>query len=437
MIRTDTAVIGGGAAGLMAAITAAGSGASTLVIEHMDRVARKLPSTGNGKCNYTNALQGVSFYRGEDPAFVMPVFAQFGLPETLAFFQELGIRPKERNGYYYPSSGQASSIPEVLCMEARYRKVSIVTSCVIRHIRKRRGGFEILTDGAAYFAKTVIFATGLLAAPKTGSDGSAFPLITSLGHHFVEVVPALVQLEAGQKILKGAAGVRTEASLTLQIPPGEDVADVFRERGELQLTEYGISGIPVFQISRYAARALAQKKQVSVEINFAPWALKEELYELIGQRFGRYARGKTSAEAMTGLFDRKLNAVLLKEAGIGSSLPAEKVGAPQRRKLCAKIRHLRVEIVNTKGFASAQACAGGVDTAELYAGTMESRLLPGLYFAGEVVDIDGACGGYNLQWAWSSGYVAGRHAALRACGKPDPGSGQKYNDLQKKKAGET
>ena len=168
----------------------------------MDRVARKLPSTGNGKCNYTNALQGVSFYRGEDPAFVMPVFAQFGLPETLAFFQELGIRPKERNGYYYPSSGQASSIPEVLCMEARYRKVSIVTSCVIRHIRKRRGGFEILTDGAAYFAKTVIFATGLLAAPKTGSDGSAFPLITSLGHHFVEVVPALVQLEAGQKILK-------------------------------------------------------------------------------------------------------------------------------------------------------------------------------------------------------------------------------------------
>lgn len=417
MTETDVAVIGGGAAGLMAAVAAANGGAKTTVIEHTGRVGKKILATGNGKCNYTNALQGVSFYRGNDPAFVLPVLEQFGLAETLFFFQKLGIRPRERNGYYYPASGQASSVLDVLRMEADYRKVETVTSCEIRRVQRRRDGFLLTAEENTFLAKTVIFATGLLAAPKTGSDGSAIPLIRNLGHHFVDIVPALVPLEGKQQFFKALAGVRTLASVALYTEKsagGGKYEKAVSDTGELQLTGYGISGIPVFQVSRYAARALQEKKRVYALLDFAPDCTDAELEEQVRDRFGAYAGKKTAAEAMIGLFDKKLNLVLLKEAGIDLSARAGSVEAARQRKLCEIIRHLRVDVTATKGFEAAQVCAGGVDTAEMNAETMESRLVPGVYFAGEVVDVDGACGGYNLQWAWSSGAVAGRWAARRA-----------------------
>ncbi len=417
MTETDVAVLGGGAAGLMAAIAAAGSGAETVVIEHTDRVGKKILSTGNGKCNYTNALQGVSFYRGNDPAFVLPVLEQFGLAETLFFFQKLGIRPREKNGFYYPASGQASSVLDVLRMEADFRGVRTVTSCQIGQIRRRGDRFLLSADKNTFLAKTVIFATGLLAAPKTGSDGSAILLMKKLGHHFVDVVPALVPLEGKQHFFKALAGVRTLASVVLYTEKSAGCGKYEKaafDTGELQLTAYGISGIPVFQVSRYASRALSEKKRVYALLDFAPDCTDAELGEQIRARFGACAGRKTAGEAMIGLFDKKLNVVLLKEAGISPSAEAGTIQAARQKKLSETIRRLRVDVTATKGFEAAQVCAGGIDTAEIRAETMESRIVPGIFFAGEVVDIDGACGGYNLQWAWSSGTVAGRCAARRA-----------------------
>ncbi len=417
----DVAVIGGGAAGLVAAITASRSGAKTIVIEHMDRVGKKILSTGNGKCNYTNALQGIAYYRGENPAFVLPVFEQFGLEDTLRFFSELGIYPKEKRGYYYPASEQAASVLDVLRMELSYRDVSLQTSFELTGIEKqsksgREPQFELTGHSAEdeknrqkIYAKTILFATGLLAAPKTGSDGSAFSLIRKFNHHFIDVVPALVPLQGKQTFFKALAGIRTEMELRLYIE--KECAAV--EQGELQLTDYGISGIPVFQVSRFATRALSKKQAVSAEIDFLPKLTAEEVLSLLKERFLSFGYGKSTSEAMIGLFPRKLNDVLLKESGVRLDIPAEQLSYRQLSTLCAKIKAFRVDICGSKPIELGQVCAGGVNTCEIDNETLESKLVSGIYFAGEVIDIDGTCGGYNLQWAWSSGYVAGIHAAAK------------------------
>ena len=376
----DVIVIGGGAAGMMAAITAASNGADTMILEHKDRVGKKILSTGNGKCNYTNELQGVTFYRGDDPAFVLPVMEQFGFDETVSFFEKLGIYPKSRNGYYYPASEQAASVLDVLRMELTFRHVSVVTECELRNISEKKNGFLLETDKGRFSGKKIIFATGLLAAPKTGSDGSAIPLIKAFGHRFSDVVPALVALQCRESFFKQLAGIRTEAEVSLFID-GENIAS---ERGELQLTDYGISGIPMSE---------------------------QEIEQLFESRFREYAHGKTADEAMVGLLNHKLSDVLLKEAHISLKKPAEEITKKELLHLVKQCKHMEVCVTGSKSFEQAQVCAGGVHTDEINPKTMESRLVPNIYFAGEVVDIDGMCGGYNLQWAWSSGYVAGRHAA--------------------------
>lgn len=421
MINTEITVIGGGAAGLMAAITAARCGAKTLIIEHMDRVGKKILSTGNGKCNYTNALQGVSYYRGEDPAFVLPILEQFGMEETVSFFQELGICPKERRGYFYPSSEQASAVLDVLRMECDYRNVRILTSCHISSIQKETNGYRIHTDKGAISTLKIIFATGLLAAPKTGSDGSAFLHIERLGHHFIDIVPALVPLQGKQSFFKALAGIRAEMTIDLYAK-NANITDnqnnwqkLCTETGELQLTDYGISGIPVFQISRFATRALHDGRDVCVKIDFLPNFTFEEALAMLETRFYERAHGKDCSQALIGLFNKKLIDVLLKESGIDLHLPAEQIKPKQLEWLLTTTKQFHVDIIGSKSTDAAQVCAGGVATCEVDETTLESKLAEGVYFAGEILDVDGTCGGYNLQWAWSSGYVAGMHAATDFC----------------------
>lgn len=427
MINADVTVIGGGAAGLMAAITAARCGAKTLIIEHMDRVGKKILSTGNGKCNYTNALQGVSYYRGEDPAFVLPIFKQFGQEDTVAFFKELGIYPKVRKGYFYPASEQASAVLDVLRMECAYQNVDIYTSCNLKSIQKAQEGYEIATEKGAFSSKKIIFATGLLAAPKTGSDGSAFPYIERLGHHLIDIVPALVQLQGKQSFFKSLAGIRAEVTIDLYIEDAHFKAKNsnpdngmggFRkaatESGELQLTEFGISGIPVFQISRFATKALHEKRAVCAKIDFLPSLTDANVLSMLEERFYMFSHGKDCSEALVGLFNKKLIDVLLKESLIDLHLPAERIKPKQLARLCKTIKQFHVDVIGSKSVDAAQVCAGGVDTREVDGNSLESKFAKGVYFAGEVLDIDGTCGGYNLQWAWSSGHVAGLHAA-KAC----------------------
>ena len=386
----DVIVIGGGAAGMMAAITAASNGADTMILEHKDRVGKKILSTGNGKCNYTNELQGVTYYRGDDPAFVLPVMEQFGFEETVSFFEKLGIYPKNRNGYYYPASEQAASVSDVLRMELTFRHVAVVTECELRNILEKKNGFLLETDKGRFSGKKIIFATGLLAAPKTGSDGSAIPLIKAFGHRFSDIVPALTALQCRESFFKQLAGIRTEAEVSLFIS-GENIIS---ERGELQLTDYGISGIPVFQLSSYAIRALDEGKKVTLSVNFLPEYTKASLQEYLKKR-QEICPYQSAAELLLGLLPDKLIKMFRK----------------QKKDLCDTITSYELEVKDSSGFEQAQVCSGGVDTSQVNPETLESVLHKGLYFAGELLDIDGPCGGYNLQWAWSSGVVAGRSSA--------------------------
>ena len=405
----DVIVIGGGASGLMAAITAARSGAKTLILEHKDRIGKKILVTGNGKCNYTNALQGITYYRGDNPAFVLPILEQFGLSETLAFFEEIGVYPKCKNGYYYPASEQAAAMLEVLRMEVKRLRITVCTECELYSVKKIEDGtFLAKTNQDTFCGTKVIFATGLLASPKTGSDGSAFQHIEKFGHTFVDVVPALVALQGKQSFFKALAGIRSEIFIKMFI----DQKQIATETGELQLTDYGISGIPVFQLSRFATKALKKKQQVYVLLDFMPAVSEDDLKNILTKRF-KNAGEKNNSECLIGMFNKKLGDVLLKESGFELSAMARNVSEKQITELVKNVKALRVDVTGSKTFENAQVCAGGVDTRELHNDSLESKLIPGLYFAGEVIDIDGICGGYNLQWAWSSGYVAGRHAARR------------------------
>lgn len=423
----DVIVIGAGASGIMAAITAARRGRSVLILEHMDKVGKKILATGNGKCNYTNEYMTAECYHG-DQRLLTDIRSQFERDDAIAFFRELGIWPKAKNGYYYPNSGQALSVVEALQMELKQLDIAVVCGCQVQGLSEDYVGFAVATSTGVYKARKVIVACGLLAAPKLGSDGSMIPVLKELGHRFVPIVPALCGFYASGMEFKKVSGVRCEAELTLEIDtihakvsstdgknaenhailPDTDAKHIPKERGELQLTDYGVSGIPVFQLSSQAAKALKEKKKVSMRIDFLPEIAGGELESELHRRV---ERAKTSVmtleQTLCGLFNQKLIPVLVRKAGIVAGMQADRVDAAQLRKLTDAIKNYPVTLDKVRDFEFAQVCAGGIRTEEIDTKTLESKLVPGLYFAGEILDVDGICGGYNLQWAWSSGFVAG------------------------------
>lgn len=411
MKKNSVLIIGGGASGLAASIHAARNGAEVTILEHNDRVGKKILSTGNGKCNLTNLHMNAECFRGGDPRFIQSVLDQFTVRNTLDFFGELGIYPKIKNGYVYPNSEQAASVLDVLRQEAEYLKVRVITQAHTAHIRPqgRNSGFITEYGGGRQQSDTVILAAGSKAAPVTGSDGSGYELAKELGHRIVRPLPALVQLRSDKNpIFKQLAGIRTEALVTI-VSEGKRLAF---DRGEVQLTDYGISGIPVFQVSRFASNALDRKKTVTALIDFLPDLDAGGVRALLESRKA-FRPQKACEDYLTGLFPKKLAHVLLKQAGIALSVQAGSLSSRQLSALTGQIKEFGVPITAANPFANAQVCCGGVDTSQICSDTMESRLLEGLYFAGEIMDVDGICGGYNLQWAWSTGAAAGRNAALK------------------------
>ena len=406
------AVVGGGAAGMAAAIRAARAGAQVTIYERNDRVGKKILSTGNGKCNFSNRKMGKEYYRGSGTALVDKIYRMFGVEETKEFFKGLGMRIKDRDGYLYPASSQASTVLDVLRYELERLTVNIHTNRQVTDIIAGQDGLTVETnehDKEKYDA--VILACGGKAAPKTGSDGKGFVLAEKMGHHIVPTVPALVALRCKEDFYKRVAGVRCDAKLTLYI----DGQPACTDRGEMQWTDYGISGIPVFQLSRDAAYALQEHKRVTVKIDLIP-DLDEEQDSGSDSQFWteRWKRqcGQTMEQFVTGLVNKKIGLLLLKMAGIKETERAENVPPFRQKELTKLFRSFIVTIKGANTFDQAQVCAGGVDCREV-TDTLESRIVPGVYFAGEILDIDGICGGYNLQWAWSSGIVAGQAAAER------------------------
>lgn len=405
-------IIGGGASGLVAAICGAREGAGVTIVEHMDRVGKKILSTGNGRCNMTNLDMRPECYRCGQPAFPMKVLEGFTVEQTLEFFRELGIETRSRGGYIYPGSDQASAVLDVLRREVERLGVVVLTGCEVREVsavegcRPRDTRFVVKTSQGDLTADAVILAAGSKAAPNTGSDGSGYELAKGLGHKVIRPLPALVQLRCQGRHYKQLAGIRTEAHLSLYA----DGSLLAEDKGELQLTDYGLSGIPTFQISRFAARALDIGQKVTVRVDFLPSWPEHEAFERLRERAARLGY-KTAEEMMVGLLNRKLAAVLLQAAGIDPSQPAGGLRSRQLSRLLEQLKSYQALVMSVNPFANAQVCCGGVDTRQVDPATMESRCRPSLYLAGEILDVDGICGGYNLQFAWSSGAVAGRNAA--------------------------
>ena len=441
--KRTVAVIGGGAAGMMAAIEAARAGAIVTLIEKNPQLGKKLATTGNGRCNYTNLDMSDQIggkFRGFHPEFAAPALDALPPEAVLDWFRAIGVEPRFRGSYVYPNSDQASAVVDALREELHRLSVKVHYNAEVKsaqrvdaeavasaakasmpgkaasasEIREKRdaGYFLIQCTDAVVKADRVILAAGSKAAPKTGSNGDGYFIARKLGHTIVPYVPALCGIRCAGDAFRALAGIRTEAALELVV----DGHSVDREVGELQLVDYGISGIPVFQLSRYAAYALQEGKKAAVYINFLPGFTDEAedprecALRLYRQRQQRLA-GRKMESFFTGLLHQKLGQLLLRMGNVRPELPVAELSEKQLRSLASLSVRFKAECVEMNGFLQAQVVAGGVDTSEVDPRTMASRLVPGLYFAGEVLDIDGICGGYNLQWAWASGYVAGRHAA--------------------------
>lgn len=402
-------VIGGGAAGMMAAITSAREGARVTILEHKERIGKKILSTGNGRCNFTNTYQTPACYRSDNRDFAWNIIQKFNVEKTISFFKELGIYPKDRNGYLYPYSDQAAAILEVLQIEVAKLDICVMTEINVLDIQPVKKGIRITTDKKTITADSVILACGSKAAPMTGSDGSGYQLAKLFGHRIVPVLPALVQLRCAEKFYKSISGVRVQGTVEIYAD------DIFlaSDTGEIQLTNYGISGIPVFQVSRYAAKALYQKQSVTAVLNFMQDMNKDEFLSFLQERI-TLCPHKTLDEFFTGIFPKKLCELWIRLSRLPKEMRVSDLSGEQLEKLVLLIQHLRTHITETNSFEQAQICCGGVDTTEINPDTLESNYVPGIYFAGELLDVDGICGGYNLQWAWSSGYVAGKEAAGNA-----------------------
>lgn len=383
-------VIGGGAAGLMAAIQAARRGANVTILERGKKNGRKLLATGNGRCNFTNLHMDADCYHSQDIKFIQRVLELFTVKDTLDFFTGIGLYPKNRDGYLYPYSDQAASVLELLMMEAAFHKVKVKTNCMVERLEYSNDVWRIHTEGWTYEADKVILASGSFASNIAEADGSGYQLAKLLGYDLIEPLPALVPLvcSGNPGLCKKWSGVRMEGGVVLYV----DGIAADRSRGELQMTDYGISGIPVFQISGTAVRALYDHKKVELELDLMPGMSLEQLEELLVKR-RTDSPYKNDRELLTGLLPDKL----------ADALGAERIGS--------KLKHLRLTVTGSKPAEFAQVCSGGIMLCQLNPETMESRIHPGLYFAGEILDADGICGGYNLQWAWSSGALAGIHAA--------------------------
>lgn len=406
MKQRNVIVVGGGASGLVAAISAAREGAKVTILEQKDRIGKKILATGNGRCNLTNEYMEPECFRGDDTSIVTNVLNQFGYQETVDFFEKLGVILKNRQGYVYPISDQASTILDVLRMELDRLQTTVCLDHKVTTIQKNKNGFVVYTNKGNYQGESLILATGGKAAPVLGSDGSGYTLAKEFCHRLSPVVPALVQLKAKGAFFKQVAGVRTTAKVTVYINNVSTASDV----GELQLTNYGISGIPVFQISRYAAKGLYEKKNVTVEIDFIPSMSDEAFLEFINKRLVTHGY-KNTEDFFIGMFPKKIIGMLLKEANISFKTEMAFVPEDKLKSVLHLCKHFTVLIEGTNDFEQAQICAGGVKTTEINSQTMESLYEPNLYLVGELLDIDGICGGYNLQWAWATGFIAGKHAA--------------------------
>lgn len=416
----DIVVIGGGPAGMAAAIAAArelqksGQKGRVLLLEQGPRVGKKLLSTGNGRCNLTNRSISAKNYHGSGAVAAGRLAQRFDARYIENFFASLGLMCRtESEGRVYPYCGQASAVLDALRLELDRLGVECRTGCRVSGLQTKRGGFFVTTSEPPLFCRRLIVAAGGRAAPSSGSDGSLFPLLKKLGHSCTPLFPALGPVKTDPNLTRPLKGLRCVGQVSFIA--GKRA--VRWESGEIQFGDQGLSGICLFQLSRLAGEFITQKTaggapcpQAAVSLDLAPEYTSMQLTAVL-QRQARIRGALPCGELFTGFLAKRIGQTLCKLAGLPLTRPCQQLAEGDIVRLAGLVKDWRFPITGVCSFDNAQVTAGGLPAAEFCFETLASRRVPHLYAAGEVLDVDGDCGGYNLHWAWISGLLAGQSAA--------------------------
>lgn len=397
-------VVGGGASGIVSAISIKKNNDKNrvIVLERNSSCLKKLLMTGNGKCNYFNDIQDSSKYYSQNMDIVNNIITDDNMREVISFFDNLGIIYKKKNGYYYPFSNQATTIKDALLLEANRVGVEIINNCLVKDVRVHDNGFSVVCDNDIIDCNKVVISSGSLAYPKTGSDGMGYEFLKRLGHTIIKPLPALVPMISDFKYCKDWAGIRTDAVLSLY----EDDKFISSESGELQLTDYGISGICTFNLSHVVTRGLDNNKKEKILINFVPF-IDGNVSEWL-DNYSSLCSNKNIKELLDGFLNNKLVNVILKYCCIDNNLNYSEIDDSLKNKLVSCLESFPINIIGVKSFDFSQVCNGGVSIEEINPNTFESLIIHNLFISGELLDINGICGGYNLTIAWLSGLLIGK-----------------------------
>ncbi|MGL5616314.1 MAG: NAD(P)/FAD-dependent oxidoreductase [Sarcina sp.] len=406
MIYHDLVILGGGASGLMASIAARDFGLDVALVEGNDRVGKKILTTGNGRCNITNSLIAFPFlnYHSSNDGFYCKTLNKFSVEDTKAFFLNVGLPIVElTKGRNYPQSLQASSVVDIFRFAMEDRAVPLYSSFKVSKIEKRKDKFILFTKDSTVepiSCSKLVLATGGRSAIATGSDGSGYNLAESLGHKVIWQSEGIVQLKLEHPALKALSGIKFDGFAEV-ISNGNSLR---KEFGEILFTNYGISGPPILQISREAARRTEIGEDVKIVVDLSPDKSKEELEAFLEGHFAMIGHRKV-VDSLVGVINKKLIPIILREAGIRDlQKPCYDLSWKEKASLFKLFKHWEFKCIGGNGFNAAQVTIGGVDTKDINPETLESKIHKNLYFCGEILDVDGDCGGFNLQWAWSSGY---------------------------------
>lgn len=399
------AVVGGGASGMLAAIIASKSSKHTVyLLERQSRVGKKLSATGNGRCNLTNLHAGPGLYHSQQPQFPAEILNAFDVPKTLAFFRDLGLLTTvEASGRVYPVSDQAASVVDVLRFALSRPNLQLYTGCEVLQVgRTPDGGFQLRHCQGTLTCDRLIIACGGLAGTKLGGSMRGYQLLQALGHRCTKLRPSLVQLRSSHPRCTALKGIRAQCSLQIT----RNGLVTAGASGEIQFTEYGLSGPAIFEVSRGVCW---EPGDWVCRLNLLPGWSTQEIQPMLQKRVEQ-SPYLTCQDLLTGMVHNRLGRVVVQEAGLSLAAPLDTLSIQALRTVADRLQNFVFPLTEPMGMDCAQVTAGGVRTDEFFPDTLESRLCPGLYACGEVLDVDGDCGGYNLQWAWSSGYVAGSSA---------------------------